>query len=88
MNKNKYQKALDELRDCDDNISPIPRYDTLQELITKHEKLREYLINEWNEASNIQKQPNINLDRHDTLNHYKNGIRVALDYLDKENEDA
>jgi hypothetical protein len=90
--ENKYQKALDEIK-----ISYLPsgsysfpnsyylkeQIDTLQELVN----LRLYLIEEYNKVLTLQGSTK-RAEQWEELRHYGNGIRFALDYIDKEDEDA
>lgn len=86
--ENKYQEALNKiLEETDYQDQPIFNYrnnentNLIQELITKHEKLREYLNEEIERINEIKYT-----DLGDVK--YIKGLQFVLDYLDKENQDA
>ena len=76
---NKYQEVLDELSNNSESLDEHIRFDILQELIYKHEKLREFLVEYLNTLNSGK-------------DWYNEGSRLLLEllinYLDKENEDA
>lgn len=80
---NKYQEALD-------RINQDSRYQIgnekmiLQELINKQQKLREHLIEEFNKVTRMSIDEEGRLQRFEAYIHYKNGLRYALDFLDRE----
>jgi len=59
----------------------------IQKIIYKHEKLREYLIEEYEKISAI-KRTLTSVITQDKAQNYLWGLRYALDYLDKEDDNA
>jgi triphosphoribosyl-dephospho-CoA synthetase len=63
----------------------VESVNNLQELIDKHEKLREYLIEEFNKVLSMNYDNNLSLFANSV--HYRNGLQFALDYLNKGDTD-
>lgn len=86
---NKYQEALDKwysfyVFDSEEKTIAKDSYFKLQELIDKNEKLRNHLIEEFNKVARMGIDEEGYLKRFEAYEHYKNGLRYALDFLDKE----